>query len=324
MEQLLESAAKVAASDTPLLISGETGAGKEWVARWIHKHSHRADGPFLPVNCGAIPEGLFESEFFGHVRGAFTGATGDRRGAFQQANGGTLLLDEIGDIPPPAQSKLLRALQEAQVHPVGSDWPVDVDVRIIAATNRDLGAAVANREFRADLFYRLNVVELTVPPLRERPSEVPELVRQHVRKVSDRLRRPVRAVSDEALSLLQQYSWPGNVRELLNVVERALLFCPGTVLTVDDLPEAIRSPSMGVETTVSGQAGLMGLPLAEAREQVVARFEAAYLKELLATCEGHLGKAARAAGIHPRTLYNKMQEYGLRKEAFRSRGVAND
>lgn len=323
MQKLLASAAKVAHSDTSLLISGETGVGKEWLARRVHDEGPRASGPFVAVNCGAIPEGLFESEFFGHVRGAFTGATRDRKGAFQLARDGTLLLDEVGDIPPLAQSKLLRALQDMEVQPVGGDAPVSVNPRIMAATNRNLRDAVERGEFRADLFYRLSVVELKVPPLRDRPEDVAFLVQQHMRDVSDRLRRPVRAITTQALRLLEDYPWPGNVRELLNVVERAVLFCPGTVLAVDDLPRTIRVHKANPSEADPADRRLMGLPLLVARDRLVAEFEASYLRRLLKTHNGHLGKAAQAADIHPRTLYNKMQEHGLKKEHFRSLQTEN-
>ena len=324
MQALLESAATVATADTSLLVTGETGAGKEWLARHIHEQGPRATGPFVATNCGAIPEGLFESEFFGHVRGAFTGATNDRKGVFQEASGGTLLLDEVGDIPLSAQSKLLRALQEKRVRPVGSDRSIDVDVRIIAATNRNLARAVENGGFRADLYYRLSVVELDVPPLRDRPADIVRLVDEQLEDVSSRLRRPVRGVTSEALRLLQDYPWPGNVRELLNVIERAILFCPGTVITVDDLPDSIRLHQAITSDGEPDHEHLLTLPLSAARERVVAAFEASYLRALLDTHNGHLGRAARGAGIHPRTLYNKMQEYGLRKERFRPLRAATE
>jgi len=314
MQDLLDLTARVSRSDTSLLIAGETGSGKEWLARWIHADGPRAAGPFVAVNCGAVPDGLFESELFGHVRGSFTGATRDRRGAFQQASGGTLLLDEIGDIPITAQSKLLRALQEKEVQPVGSDRAVPVDVRIIAASNRDLKAAEERGEFRADLFYRLAVVTLDVPALRERRDEIAGLVRQQIKACVGRLGQPAISVSAEALALLQSYHWPGNVRELLNVVERAVLLGAGQHLSVDDLPQEIRFPT---EPPPTSAESFMDMTLAAARDELVREFEVSYLTRILSRHDGHLARAAEAAGINRRTLYNKMQEHDLSKEEFR-------
>ncbi|NNF26990.1 MAG: sigma-54-dependent Fis family transcriptional regulator [Gemmatimonadetes bacterium] len=306
--------ARVSRSDTSLLIAGETGSGKEWLARWIHADGPRSAGPFVAVNCGAVPDGLFESELFGHTKGSFTGATRDRRGAFQQASGGTLLLDEIGDIPIAAQSKLLRALQENEVKPVGSDRGVPVDVRIIAASNRDLKAAEERGEFRADLFYRLAVVTLLVPSLRERRDEIAGLVDEQIRACVGRLGQPMIGVSPEALLLLESYQWPGNVRELMNVVERAVLLSAGEPLSVQDLPEEIRCPGEPAPTSTEG---LLEMTLAAATDEVVRELEVSYLSGLLSRHSGHLARAAEAAGINRRTLYNKMQEHHLTKEEFR-------
>lgn len=317
MRGVLELSRQVASTDTSLLITGETGAGKEWLARGIHKAGPRADGPFVAVHCGALPEPLFESEVFGHVKGAFTGASSERRGCFQLADGGTLLLDEIGDVPPTLQSKLLRALQENHVQPVGSDRQVPVDVRIIAATNQDLTKAMTERRFRPDLYYRLGVVSLHMPALRERREDIARIVVGELYRFAREFGRPVEAVSSDALALLEANDWPGNVRELVNVVERAVLVCRGSVLNVEDLPPEIR---VGVESTLVSRTPLH-LPFATARDRVVREFEIAYLTGLLERCGGRLGAAAERAGIAPRTLYNKMLEHGLRKEDFRGGGL---
>src|SRR5512138_1927939 len=236
MLQVFKTAARVAASDATVLILGESGTGKELVARAIHQASPRAAGPFVPVDCGAIAEGLLESELFGHVRGAFTGAHAARRGLFEEAGGGTLFLDEIGDVGPGLQARLLRALQEGTIRRVGANEAIPVDVRVVAATNKDLEAAVKAGRFREDLFYRLNVVTLRIPPLRERLEDVPLLAEHFAAKHG----RGIGAISADAREALQRYPWPGNVRELENVIARALALNPSGVVVPADLPEHVR------------------------------------------------------------------------------------
>src|SRR5215510_10516218 len=233
---------RAASCDTPVLLMGESGTGKEMLARTLHRKSPRGRGPFLAVNCSAIPETLLESELFGHRRGAFTDARDDRPGLFQSAQGGTILLDEIGDMAPVLQGKLLRVLQEKEVHPLGAAAPVRVDVRVVTATHRDLAALVLEDRFRQDLFYRINVVEVRVPPLRERPDDLAPLVRCLLDKHGARLRKPNCTLSDEAMSVVRRHTWPGNVRELENVIERALVVGTGTVINLEDLPESLREP----------------------------------------------------------------------------------
>jgi transcriptional regulator with GAF, ATPase, and Fis domain len=320
MNELLDLASRVVASDTSLLILGETGVGKEWLARAIHTESPRASGPFVAVNCAAVPEGLLESELFGHVEGAFTGALRTRRGQFELAHGGTLFLDEIFDTPPALQAKLLRALQEHAVQPLGSEELLYLDVRIMAATNRDLERAVADGEFRSDLFYRIGVVNLPVPPLRERRDDIAALVDTHRERFSMQLGRRVDAVSDEALEALVAYDWPGNVRELINVIERGVLLCSGSVLDVGDLPPSVTGPARSRRAARRREEiadRVMNLPLSEARAEIVEDFERAYLARVLERCDGRVGEAASRAEVDPRTLYNKMRQYGLSKEAFR-------
>ena len=325
MASFVDTASRVASSNTSLLVLGETGSGKEHLARAIHAESGRSGGPFVAVNCGAIPESLLESELFGHEQGSFTGATRSRKGWFEQAHTGTLFLDEIGELPQHLQVKLLRVLQFREVRRVGSERDLPVDVRIIAATNRDVESEVKAGRFRADLYYRLGVVTLLIPPLRDRADEVPGLVDRLLVEVATSLGRPGVELSAGALEALCAYSWPGNVRELANVLERAALLCADDVIELADLPTAVTNAAFDELPTLASDAGdesishaLLSLPMAEARERVVERFERAYLSEVLRAANGRVGEAARRAGIDPRSLYNKMRRYRLRKESFRS------
>ncbi|HZD03550.1 MAG TPA: sigma-54 dependent transcriptional regulator, partial [Longimicrobiales bacterium] len=243
MVRALEIAQRVAPHDSPVLISGNTGTGKELVARLIHRQSVRAGGPFVAVNCGAVPENLLESEFFGHVKGAFTGADRDREGLFEAARGGTLFLDEVGDLPLELQVKLLRVLQDGEVRRVGSTSSSSVDVRVVSATNRELERAVKEEEFRPDLYYRLAVVPISLPPLRERTEEIPDLVRHLLDRHRKRLGVDIDGVSPEAMEILLDYPWPGNIRELENVLERALVLTTSHQLQPADLPEHLRVPT---------------------------------------------------------------------------------
>ncbi|NQT53129.1 sigma-54-dependent Fis family transcriptional regulator [bacterium] len=332
MRAFMMMASRVVHTDTALLLLGETGVGKERLARAIHAEGPRAQGPFVTVNCGALPEALLESELFGHEEGAFTGATRTRRGRFEVAHGGTIFLDEIGDLPFHLQVKLLRALQEHEVQPVGSEAPIQVDVRVMAATNRDLHAAVADGEFRRDLYYRLSVVTLTIPPLRERVEDIPELVESYLDYFRPRVGVDVEGITDEALDALCHYDWPGNVRELINVIERATLLCCGDEIGVEDLPESIGSPASrqpaGLLLGPNGSSieelpeEWLERPLADVRADVVAGLERAYLTGLLRATSGSVGETARRAGIQPRSLYDKMKQHGLRKEDFKPRRAA--
>src|SRR5918999_2611386 len=242
MQQVLTVAAKVARHPSTVLVTGESGTGKELIARYIHESSPRAEAAMVAVNCGAIPENLLESELFGHAKGAFTGASVEKKGLFEDADGGTLFLDEIGELPPPLQVKLLRALQEGEIRRVGDNSDRAVDVRVVAATARDLEADVGAGRFRADLYYRINVVRLHLPPLRYRRQDIPKLVRHFIQLYGRRLGLSVNAISPAAMRLLMEYAWPGNVRELENVIERSLVMAEGTQIEVEQLPAPIRSP----------------------------------------------------------------------------------
>ncbi len=326
MQELLRLARRVAASDSSLLVLGETGVGKEWLARAIHAEGRRAAAPFLAVNLAAVPEPLLESELFGHEKGAFTGAVRSRRGYFELAHRGTLFLDEIGDLSPHLQGKLLRVLQERSIQRVGGEETIEVDVRVMAATNRNLEEAMRERQFRNDLYYRLSVVTLTVPPLRERREDIPPLVQSYLERFRRQLGRATHALAEEALAALVDYPWPGNVRELINVMERAVLLCDGPLVQLEDLPESIARHAQGPGLSPAARGAQLGVdlpadwlarPLGEVRREVVAELERRYLAEQLAATGGRVGEAARRAGLDPRSLYGKMRRLGLAKEEFR-------
>ena len=323
MAEVVAVAHRVAGADSSLLVLGETGVGKERLARAIHYESSRSSGPFVPVNCGAIPEGLLESELFGHEQGAFTGAVRARRGHFEVAHRGTLFLDEIGEIPLHLQVKLLRVLEDRHIQRLGSERLERVDVRIIAATNRDLEDEVVQRRFRADLFYRLAVVTLSIPPLRDRREDIPELVARYLAHFRRTLGKGVDGMEPEALNAIVSHEWPGNVRELINVLERAVLLAHGPLIAPRDLPRAIAGPSGRAWASVSDASqslpdSLVRLPLREARRRVVTDFEHAYLTRLLERTGGRVGETARLAGVSERFLYDLMRRSGLEKGAFRN------
>jgi DNA-binding NtrC family response regulator len=304
MREVFELARSVAELDTTVLIYGETGVGKELLARSIHFSGPRRDKPFVAVNCAAIPADLFESELFGFRKGAFTGATETRRGLFQMANGGTLLLDEVGEMPPPLQSKLLRALEEKRVTPIGAERAVEIDVRFIATTNRDLQAEVERGTFRRDLFYRLSVVPIRIPPLRERREDIPGLVEYFLAQSARRAKKPVRAIAPAALQALCRYAWPGNVRELENVIERAVIVAKGDTIT-------------DVERFLTGERPRVDLhlPFREAKARVVEEFERAYVAGVLELYGGKLTAAAKHADMDPKNFSEKLVKYGLRRQA---------
>ena len=299
MQRVKDIIAKVAATDSPVLIEGDSGTGKELVAAAIHRLSARAKGPFIPVNCSAIPEDLLESEFFGHVRGAFSGAVSDALGLFRGAHDGTIFLDEIVELSPALQVKLLRVLQEMQVRPVGSTKAHPVDMRVIAATNRDIEQAIADGRFRQDLYYRLNVVRISLPPLRARRDDVPALVNHFLRRFNRRFRRDVRSIAPDALAALSAYDFPGNVRELENLIERAYAMGAREQVTLADLPTLSRSVATPAATATTG-----AIPqLADVEKELILRALAYYTDDKEA--------AARALGISRRTIYRRLKEYGL-------------
>jgi DNA-binding NtrC family response regulator len=304
MLEILELLRQVARLDTTVLIHGETGAGKELLARSLHFSGPRRDKPYVAVNCAAIPEELFESELFGHRRGAFTGAGETRRGHFQLANGGTLLLDEIGEMPVGLQTKLLRALEERKITPIGAERPIDIDVRFIATTNRDLKDAVERGDFRRDLYYRLSVLPVRVPPLRERPEDIPPLAEHFLGEASRRCKKTVRGLAPAALQALVRYPWPGNVRELENVIERAV------IVSGDDVIADVQ-PFLGGPAEARPAVDL-ALPFRDAKARVVEEFERAYLTGVLAMHGGKLTAAARHADMDNKNLWEKLARYGLR------------
>jgi PAS domain S-box-containing protein len=293
----------VAKSQSTVLIEGEPGTGKELVARAIHNLGARRGKPFVAVNCGAIPETLVESELFGHMRGAFTDAKSDRPGRFALAEGGTLLLDEVGELSPAVQVKLLRVLQEREYTPLGGFRPVRADVRILAATNRDLALEVANRRFRQDLYFRLNVVRLTLPPLRARTEDIPLLVDHFVRRFNALQGRRIHAVSDRAMACLMAYHYPGNVRELENAIEHAFVICGGNTIKHDDLPAHVcdRSPRHQAAQPLA----------AEARQRPLENAEAAAIRDALERHRGNRTRAAQDLGISRNTLWRKMKRHGI-------------
>ncbi len=298
MEAVLDLVRRVAVTNSPVLITGETGTGKELVARALHAQGKRKDAPFVAVNCSAISSSLLESELFGHVKGAFTGADRERQGLFGAADGGTLFLDEIGELPLDLQPKLLRVLQEGEVRRVGENQPRRVDVRVLAATARDLKEMVRAGSFRDDLFYRLAVMEIRVPPLREHPEDIPLLAEHFVTRIADREGRTVPAISSSFMEILTPYGWPGNIRELENFMEKSMIFCRGESLEPADLPWEVRR-----QERVAGH----GLSLKGAYQ----RLEEEYIRKALASTGGNRTQAARILEISLRNLMYKLKEYGM-------------
>lgn len=321
MQVLMEEIWKVIPSNAPLLILGETGVGKEHLARAIHSESPRSAGPFVAVNAAALQEQLLESELFGHEEGAFTGAIRSRRGAFEMAHGGTIFLDEIGEMPLHLQAKLLRVLQDYEVRPVGSERSTWVDIRVVAATNQHLEHSVEKGTFRKDLYYRLSVIMLTIPPLIERTEDIPGMVHRFIEYYQQKIGKDIKGVTESAMTALCQYGWPGNVRELMNVIERAILLCQSEIISVNDLPYVFHEPVSFSDNPAAAPSlakeswGQKTLP--EIREEVLAQVEREYLTMILRQTKGRIGEAARIAGIHNRALYNKMKRLGMTKETFK-------
>ena len=301
MKEIFVQLERIGGTDTTVLIGGESGTGKELAARALHRRSRRREGPFVAVNCSALPEALAESELFGHERGAFTGAQGARKGLFRQADGGTLFLDEIGDIPMTLQPKLLRALEERAIRPVGSAGEVPFDARFIAASNRDLDAAVHEDRFRQDLFYRINVIKIELPPLRARGTDVLLLARHFIEQVAARSGRDVTGLAEPVAARLLDYIWPGNVRELRNVIERAVALTSREKITVEDLPEKIRAYHRSHVLLRSNDPSEL-----VTMEEVERR----YILHVIESVGGNRTHAARILGLDRKTLYRKLKNYG--------------
>jgi two-component system response regulator HydG len=303
MRRVVKAIHKLAPTDATVLIQGETGVGKELIAKAIHALSSRAHRPFIAVNCGAIPETLIESTLFGHEKGAFTGAIDIHQGVFERAEGGTLFLDEVDSLSPAAQVRLLRALQEGEIERVGGKRTLTVDVRILAATNQDLGELVRTGAFREDLFYRIHVVKLSIPPLRERQEDLPALVQLILQRLSKKYRRPITGVSRSVMEQIRYHPWPGNVRELENTLERSFLFADGPELTQLDLaiPGDFSSPDWR-----------------RLKHQILAEEEKRCLIDALRNHRGNIDAVAKAMGLTPRSIYLKLKRHGLSASVYRS------
>jgi len=306
MRKVFDTIRKVSATDVGILIYGESGTGKELVARSIHANSRRSESTFVPVDCASLPENLLESELFGHEKGSFTGADETRPGLFEFANGGTFFLDEIGEMGINLQAKLLRVLQERQFRRIGGRKMIDVDVRVIAATNRNLDEAIVKGQFREDLYYRLNVVNIKLPPLRERGGDTAMLADHFLQQASPPAGEGPLGISVDAMRMLEVYDWPGNVRELQNVISRAVALCSGDTITPADLPDRLR-----------GQAGVRppsasdGMSFKEAKKEWLASFEKEYLADLLKRNDNNISRAAKEAGIDRKTIHRLINKYGL-------------
>ncbi len=300
MKEILAMVERVSSTDANVLITGESGTGKEMLARLIHKKSNRADSPFVPVDCAAIPENLLESELFGYEKGAFTGANTSKEGLFEAANGGTLFLDEVTELPFPMQSKLLRAIQERKIRRLGSNRYTSLDVRIVSATNRDIRKTVKDGLFREDLFYRLNVINIHLPPLRDRREDIPVLSLHFLKKYAAIYDKDIKGISAEVMDAFEAYSWPGNIRELQNLIERAVILCDSEKLTLNDIPREYITMEPDMASNIATYK--------EAKEE----FEKKYLQGLLQKTSGNVTRAARIAGINRRTLHRLIKRYNLR------------
>jgi transcriptional regulator with GAF, ATPase, and Fis domain len=304
IKEIFRFLSKVAPSDATVLLSGESGTGKELAARAIHRNSPRSRKPFVAINCGAIPEGLVESELFGHEKGSFTGATAQKKGKLEMADGGVVFLDEVGELPPAVQVKLLRVLQEREFERVGGTRPIPVNIRLIAATNKDLDKAVEEAEFRQDLYYRLNVVSLVMPPLRQRQEDIPTLAEYFARKCSSKASVKAKRISPEAMACLVEYEWPGNVRELENAIERAVVLSASEVIGLDDLPESVleKDTPAGVANP-KYHGAIKGL-----KKQLIVN--------AIQEARGNYTEAAHLLGVHPNYLHRLIKNLGL-KESLR-------
>ncbi len=305
---------RVARTELTVLVTGETGSGKELVSRAIHRRSPRKNGPFVVFDCGAVARNLIESELFGHERGAFTGAVSSRAGVFEQANGGTIFLDELGELPVELQPALLRVLEQREVRRVGDRRVRSIDVRVVAATNRDLQRQVKDGKFREDLYYRLAVVEINLAPLRERPEDMPMLI-EHL-LLTTPFEHSVQGVAPDVERILRAYHWPGNVRELRNTLLRAIPFCEGDLIDMQALPEALLDGNLEATVEPTPTDGLplpdSDLSFREAKDQLIDAFERRYLEDLLERCEGNLSKAARNAGVDRKTIARMLKRHGIR------------
>jgi two-component system response regulator AtoC len=310
MQKVFKTVTSIAPTDSTVLIQGETGTGKELIAKAIHFHSLRKDKRFVAVDCGGLPDNLLETELFGHEKGSFTSATTRRVGKFEYADGGTLLLDEVGNMSPVTQMKILRALEEKEFQRIGSNEPIKVDIRIIAATNADLQSLVREGKFREDLYYRLSVIPLQLPPLRDRLEDIPLLTRHFLKVHGNRSGRNVNEITHDAIKKLMKYNWPGNVRQLENIIERAVATVAGNCIDAGDLPEVIEVSNA---TTASHQS-LTDVPLSDR----LSDLERDYLVELLKRCGGKTDIAMEKAGLTLRTLQRKLKSYGIRSDEFKS------
>ncbi|TNF25485.1 MAG: sigma-54-dependent Fis family transcriptional regulator [Deltaproteobacteria bacterium] len=321
MQDIYDILEKVADTPTTVLITGESGTGKELVAQALHEHSSRAHRPFIRVNCAAIPQTLIESELFGHEKGAFTGAIASKPGRFELADKGTLFLDEIAEIPTEMQVKLLRAIQESSFERVGGLKTMKVDVRLIAATNRNLQVEVEEGRFREDLFYRLNVIPIHLPPLRERPADIPMLVSHMLERFNDRLKKGVQRLSPEAIAAFRSYAWPGNVREMENVLERLVLFCEGDEISLELLPDELRSGSAALAAGAAANAPRLDRDLTgrvsmkELVRETTAQLEKELIVQALEQTGGNVTRASQLLMISRKSLQNKMKEFNLRDDS---------
>jgi len=303
LENVLNTVGRVAKSKVTVLVRGETGTGKELIARAIHYASNRSDKPMITVNCAALSEGLLESELFGHEKGAFTGATSQHIGRFEQANGGTLFIDEVGDIPLQTQVKLLRALQFGEFERVGGSKTIKVDVRVITATNRDLEEMIKKGEFREDLFYRINVITITLPPLRERKTDIPVLIRHFIAKYAKENQKQIEGISKEAQDYLMKYHFPGNIRELENIIERAVVLARDKIITTNDLPQGL---------SVTSEKNILNpVDFSDSYPEKVAAFETAMIEKALELKSGNQSRAAELLGISERHLRSRMQKLNI-------------
>jgi transcriptional regulator with PAS, ATPase and Fis domain len=313
MREVFKNIRAVASTKAAVLLIGETGTGKGLMARMVHMHSNRCDDPFISVHCGAIPDTLLESELFGHEKGAFTGAVRKKLGKFEMARNGTIFLDEIGTITPPAQIKLLQVLQDGTFSRVGGEETLQTDARVISATNADLAGMAERGEFRKDLYYRLNIFPVEIPPLRERAEDIPRIVEVFLKKLKQRHEKNIHSIHPHVLGAFKNYPWPGNIRELENLMERACILETTNVLTPESFPAGLfDSGAAKAEIPIEAH-----LSLAEARRHAVDDFERQYLKELFARTKGRVNRAAEDAGISSRQLNKLMVKYGIQKEAYK-------